>query len=109
MREMHRMTSADAYELRRVDDTRWQIENHVFSPGETGFVVARLHEPNECGVRVEWAQAIPLPDRYATASDALDDLIRWGERRSGNERPLKIAHFPPTGPTTMPGRTTSRA
>src|SRR5688572_30477774 len=105
---MHRMTSTDTFELRRVSDTRWQIENHVFSPGEPGFVVARLQEPDECEVRVEWVQSLPLQTRYATASDVLDDLIRWSEQRNGNERPLRIAHFPPTGPTTLPGGTRSR-
>ena len=102
------MMSTDAYELRRVSDTRWEIENHVFSPGEPGFVVGRLEEPDECEVRVEWVQPLPLQTRYATPSDALDDLIRWGEQRNGNERPLRIAHFPPTGPTILPGDTAPR-
>ncbi|MGC5172640.1 hypothetical protein ACLQ2Q_18540 [Microbacterium sp. DT81.1] len=101
MVEMHRTMSSDAFELRRVDDTRWQIENHVFGPGDPGYTVARLHEPDECHVEVEWLQPVHLQTRYATAFDALDDLIRWTEQRRGSERPTHIAHFPPTGPTVV--------
>jgi hypothetical protein len=105
---MHRTTGTDAFELRRVDDTHWYIENRSLSPGDRGFVIARLHEPEECLVEVEWVQTLPLQTHYATALDALDDLARWSEQRSRSERPMPIAHFPPTGPTAIPGYSRTR-
>jgi len=103
------MTSPDPYELRRVDDSHWRIVNHVFAPGEAGFIVASLHEADDCMVAVDWVQPIALQTCYSTAFEALDDLIRWSEQRRGSERPMPIAHFPPTGPTVVPGHRAARA
>ena len=57
--------------------------------------VAELRVTENDDVEVEWMTPTPLPVRYATLQDALDDLILWERRGRGATKPIPIPHHPP--------------
>lgn len=81
--------------LTRVDADHWVIQDHSFPPTDARHVVACVREDDGVCVEVGWVQPIPLPLRYLTPADAVDDLIRWRAASEPGTKPVPIPHYPP--------------
>lgn len=94
---MGTQTIVASYELSRVDEHHWLIHDHSASPHDAAHLVACIHIAGEDDVEVLWLRDVPLPTRYATAGDVLDDLVMWTTRSRGGSRPVPIPARPPVG------------
>ena len=82
-------------ELVRIDAVHWLIHDYGFAPSDASHLVACVEECEDA-FDVVWVRAgIPLPTRYLTAQDILEDFARWQQRARRDTRPLPIASFPP--------------
>lgn len=81
--------------LRRVDATAWVIEDRMRSRTDPARMLGRIVEVDETCVEVTWLAPFPLPTRYLSAADALEDLERWRTRSDPSDRPVPIPHLPP--------------
>ncbi|WP_439592883.1 hypothetical protein [Microbacterium sp.] len=85
----------DGLVLVRIDADHWLIHDSGHPTTDARHVVACIEE-SEDGMDVVWvAPGVPLPTRYRTAGDILDDLVRWREGSRRDTRPAAIASFPP--------------
>ena len=82
-------------ELVRIDAAHWLIHDHGFAPHDASHLVACVEESDDF-FDVAWVRpGIPLPTRYLTAADILDDFARWRQNARRDSRPIPIASFPP--------------
>lgn len=84
------------YLLKRIAPSEWVIGDLRFGADDPRHVVACVYELAETEVEVVWLRELPLPVRYATPFDVLEDVERMGESRAS--RPVAIAHLPPLLP-----------
>lgn len=104
--ERSAQTQDDAadFTLRRVDEHTWLLHDLSFPPDDSRFVIACIHEPTEVEVEVIWMRATPLPTRYATPADVLEDFLRWTNMSDVTSRPIPIASMPPRAHRRAPRR-----
>lgn len=86
---------ADGFDLRRVDEHTWLLHDLSFPPDDSRFVIACIHEPTEVEVEVIWMRSTPLPTRYSTPADVLEDFVRWTNMSDVSSRPIPIASIAP--------------
>jgi hypothetical protein len=80
-------------ELVRTGPCEWMIVEAGNADGVTRSIADVLDDEDD--VVVSWQGEVPLPTRYRTAEEALDDIMRWLDRTHGGTRPIPIPHFPP--------------
>lgn len=82
-------------ELVRIDADHWLIHDHRFAQTDPRRIVACIEESDD-GLDVAWvASGVPLPRRYRTTDDILEDLKRWRQGSRRDTRPVDIASYRP--------------
>lgn len=85
------------FTTRQVAETEWLVYDTRF-PHDPRLVVAHVAMTDDA-VEVTWVRPLPLPTRYLTLQDAVNDVHRWQEAdiRHSSTRPTLIPHLPPVG------------
>lgn len=90
------MDSAQRLELVRIDGDHWLIHDHRHPASDARHVVACVEE-SEDGFDVVWLDpTVPLPVRYRTREDIVEDLVRWRAQHPASTRPVEIPSRPPS-------------
>lgn len=63
------------FELSRITETEWLIHDMSLPADDPGHVIACIHERGAAEAEAVWLRFPPLASSYATAFDALDDLV----------------------------------
>lgn len=88
------MKTAAALRLDAVGESAWLIRDPARAASDPRAVVGRI-EQGEHDVEVVWLQPTPLPTRYLSPEDALEDVTRLRAIRPAHRRPIPIPTFPP--------------
>lgn len=89
------MPSGRLFELVRIDGDHWLIHDLRQPASDAKRVVACITETDDAFDVVWLDPSVPLPARYRSRDDILDDFLRWRGRRTASTRPVEIPSRPP--------------
>lgn len=82
------------FELRKVAEKEWLILDHDYGADDPRRTVGCVYEAEPYEVEVMWMRTLPVPTRYMSPVEALDDVRRL-HAPSRSTRPISIPHRPP--------------
>lgn len=84
-----------ALELRRVAPHEWVVQDLSFPIDDSRSLVAAITETEDDFVEVLWLVPTALPTLYLSATEVLEDLVRYRNAGRRSRRPAEIPHLPP--------------
>lgn len=85
----------ERFTLVQVNASNWAVHDRHYPEHDHRRVVCMIFAETTDGVETLWRRDLPLPTRYATATDVLQ-AVRGFHYTSRATRPIAIPHLPPS-------------